>query len=57
MKQVANSFSENGATSQEPLAIIKWLEGLSGPAVILPIGASFEECEAIRELLEGAVLD
>ena len=57
MKKVANLFSENGATSQAPPAIIKWPTGLSGSPVILPIGETFEESEQILEFPEGAVLD
>jgi hypothetical protein len=42
-------------SSAVPQAIIKWPHGLDSQPVVMPIGESFEESQAINDLLERAL--
>ena len=45
--------AERLSNGQRISAIVEWPCGLSGVAVLYPMGDSFEESEMIRGLLEG----
>ena len=50
-KPSESAFIPNVSVGQEPLAIIKWPEGLSGSPAIFPMGETF------KKVGEGQVRD